>query len=61
VRTLVDTDEGTVIEVTGKSGLSWTIMVANGAASTTATHRVSANGRTFSWTGNYRVDGVKAR
>jgi hypothetical protein len=50
-----------VIEVTGKAGLSWTIMVANGAASSTATHRVSANGRTFNWTGNYRVEGVKPR
>jgi hypothetical protein len=61
VRTVADTDEGTVIEVTGKAGLSWTIMVANGAASSTATHRVSANGRTFNWTGNYRVEGVKPR
>jgi uncharacterized protein YunC (DUF1805 family) len=61
VRTVADSDEGTVIEVTGKAGLSWTIMVANGAASSTATHRVSANGRTFNWTGNYRVEGVKPR
>ena len=61
VRTLADTDEGTVVEVTGKAGLSWTIMVANGPASTTTSHRVSASGRTFTWTGNYRVDGVKAR
>jgi hypothetical protein len=61
VRTLADNDEGTVIEVTGKAGLSWTVMVANGAASSTATHSVSASGRTFKWTGNYRVDGVKAR
>ena len=61
VRTLADTDEGTVVEVTGKGGLSWTIMIANGAASPTASHSISAGGRTFSWTGNYRVDGVKAR
>ena len=61
VRTIVDTDEGTVVEVTGKGGLSWTVMVANGAPSAGATHSVSANGRTYRWTGNYRVDGVKAR
>ena len=61
VTTLANTDEGTVIEVRGKDGLSWTVMVANGAPSVTQTHSVSANGRTFRWTGNYRVDGVKPR
>jgi hypothetical protein len=61
VRTLATTSEGSVIEVTGASGLKWTIMVANGAPSMTATHRLAAAGRTYQWTGNYKVDGVTAR
>ena len=61
VRTLADTAEGTVVEVSGKGGVTWTVMVANGPASATAAHTISADGRTFSWTGNYRVDGVKSR
>ncbi|HYN82853.1 MAG TPA: heparinase II/III family protein [Gemmatimonadaceae bacterium] len=61
VRTLASTSEGTVIEVTGASGLRWTVMVSNGPPSATAPHRVTAAGRTWQWTGNYRVDGVKAQ
>jgi hypothetical protein len=61
VRTLADTDEGTVIEVKGANGVTWTVMVANGPASISATHNITANGRMFSWTGNYKVEGVKAR
>ena len=59
VRVVASTSEGSVIEVTGANGLAWTIMVNNGAASTTARHSVGADGRTFSWTGNYNITGLK--
>jgi hypothetical protein len=61
VRVLVDSPEGSVVEVTGLDGLSWRVMVANGPASGTAGHSLAADGRTFTWTGNFKVEGVKAR
>jgi hypothetical protein len=51
--------DGSVVDVSGEGGLHWTIMVSNGPASTTAPHRVVANGQTFEWTGNYKVEGVR--
>jgi hypothetical protein len=50
---------GTVVEITGERGLAWVVMIAHGPASTTARHRVVADGRTFEWTGNYSVTGVQ--
>jgi hypothetical protein len=61
VRTIASTPEGSILEVTGASGLKWTIMVNNGAPSATAEHRVLAGGQTYRWTGNYKVDGVTTR
>jgi hypothetical protein len=61
VRVLASTAEGSVIEVSGASGLRWIAMVANGPASPTAPHRITAGGQTWAWTGNYKVDGVRAR
>ena len=61
IRVLADGAEGTVVQVNGANGLSWTVMVANGPASSTARHSVNAAGRNYEWTGNYKVDGVKKR
>jgi hypothetical protein len=61
VRILADTPEGSVIEVTAEPSVRWTLMVANGAGSATASHSISANGRTYEWTGNYKVEGVTGR
>jgi hypothetical protein len=33
----------------------WVFMVANGQASETATHALTANGTTYAWTGNYSL------
>jgi hypothetical protein len=60
VRVLASTAEGTVVRVEGANGLSWTVMVANGPASTTAAHRIAANGESFAWTGNFAVTGLQA-
>ena len=60
VRVIGHNAEGTVAEVTGADGLSWTVMVANGEPSATARHRLTFGGRTYEWTGNSSVEGVRA-
>jgi hypothetical protein len=59
VRVLSSDADATVVEVTGDAGIKWIVMVSNGKASTTARHRVTADGQTYEWTGNYKVSGVK--
>ena len=56
---LGDTPEATVAEVRGDNGLRWVVMVANGAASATARHRVTFAGEVYEWTGNYAVQGLR--
>ncbi|HET6230414.1 MAG TPA: heparinase II/III family protein, partial [Longimicrobiaceae bacterium] len=60
VRVIGQSDEASVVEVTGKDGLRWTVMVSNGPASDTARHRVAFGGQTYEWTGNYSVQGLQA-
>jgi hypothetical protein len=55
VRVLASNDEGTVVEITGANSLKWTFCVANGAASDTATHSITAGGATYSWKGNFSL------
>jgi hypothetical protein len=59
IRVLASTAEGSAVEVTGDGGIRWTIMVSNGPASATASHRIVAGGQTYEWTGNYAVRGVQ--
>jgi hypothetical protein len=59
VRVLAATPEGSVVEVTGDSGIRWTVMVSNAPASPTTARRITANGQTWEWTGNYAVRGVE--
>jgi len=61
VRVLASTNAGSVVEVSGASGLRWVLMVSNGPASATAGHRITAGGQTWEWTGNYRVEGVRSQ
>ena len=61
VRVIASTAEGSVVEITAAPSLKWTVMVNNGPASTSATHRVTAEGRSFEWTGNYKVEGIVPR
>ncbi|HKG93314.1 MAG TPA: heparinase II/III family protein [Gemmatimonadaceae bacterium] len=60
VRVLTSNADGTVAEVTADGGVRWVIMVNNGPASATATHRMSAGGQSYEWTGNFAVRGVQA-
>jgi hypothetical protein len=59
VRVIGTTSDASIVEVTGANGLRWTVMVNDGPASATATHTVTAGGRSYSWTGNYMVEGVR--
>jgi hypothetical protein len=52
VGVLASTDEGSVVEVRGKDSLRWIFLVANGTASETATHAITAGGIEYRWTGN---------
>jgi len=61
VRVVADGPEGSVVQVAGANGLSWTVMVSNASSSATARHSINADGRTYEWTGNYKVEGVKKR
>ena len=56
VRVIGHNEIGSVVEVQGKNGLTWRIMVNNGAASTTAAHTVSFAGKSYSWIGNYKFE-----
>jgi len=59
VRVIGSNAVATVIEVTGAQGLRWRVMVNNGAASRTETHRVAFGGETFEWAGNFAVQGIR--
>lgn len=61
VRIIADTPESSVVEVTASPSVRWLVMVNNGAPSVTAKHRITGDGRTYEWTGNYRIEGVIAR
>lgn len=56
ITVLASTDEGTVVEIVGKNSLRWVFMVANGPASETERHMISANGVQYSWVGNYHLN-----
>jgi hypothetical protein len=58
---LVGSDaRATVVEVTGEGGLRWTVMATNGPANATARHSATFGGRTYTWTGNFAVEGLQA-
>lgn len=52
VRVLAATDEGTVVAIDGINGIAWTFMVTNRATDPKAEHRIEADGKTYTWTGN---------
>jgi len=52
VRVVAATDEGTVVAIAGANGLAWTLMITNRAADPQAAHRIEADGKTYTWTGD---------
>ncbi|RMD95736.1 MAG: chondroitin lyase, partial [Calditrichaeota bacterium] len=59
VAVIGDNAQASVIEVRGKNGLRWEIGINNGEASKSKTIAVTFRGKTYTWTGNYSVQGVK--
>jgi hypothetical protein len=59
VRTIGHNAAASVIEITGDDGIRWIVMASNGAASESAQHRVTFAGKTYEWTGNFAVEGLK--
>ena len=52
VRVLASTAEGTIVRITGEKKLEWTLVIANGAATSNTKHTLNADGETFTWEGN---------
>jgi hypothetical protein len=56
VRVLADSDEGTVVEISGDGGLRWRVCVANGTPARTATRAVAGRQSTYTWKGNVALE-----
>ena len=56
VRVAGHDDRASVIEIEGANGLFWRVMVNNGPPSETTEHNVSFGGKTYAWTGNFKVE-----
>ena len=52
VQVLASTADGTVVRITGKKKLEWTLMIANSTSTSAAKHSVNAGDETFTWEGN---------
>ncbi len=55
VRVIAATEEGTVVEITGKGDLRWRFMVANGSPDPALRHTINAAGELYSWTGPWAL------
>jgi hypothetical protein len=51
--------EGTVVEISGRDGLRWRLMIARGDPSPEKAHRVEGKGGVYEWKGSHRL--VKLR
>jgi hypothetical protein len=49
------TADGTVVEVTGKNGLRWQLMITRGDPSAEKEHRVEGKGGVYVWKGSHRL------
>jgi oligo-alginate lyase len=58
VEVLASDATGSVVAITGEGGLRWTIHVAHGAASTTASRRVQGTTAAYTFSGNVQVTGL---
>lgn len=56
IRVVGHSAEASIVEVFGRSGLLWRIMVTNGPADEDASHRVAFGDQIYSWTGTHRVE-----
>jgi hypothetical protein len=56
VRVLASDVEGTVVELTGRDGFRWVIMVTNRASDAKADHEVAIDGAVYRWKGDVGVE-----
>ena len=56
VRVVGHNDDVTVVEITGKNDLRWTVGVNNDEASRAKSHEANFSGKRYSWTGNYMFE-----
>ena len=56
VKVVGHSDAASVIEVSGKGGLHWRIMISNGPSDEEMLHHVTFDHQSFQWTGNYHVE-----
>lgn len=55
VRVLASDDEGTIVELTGRDGFRWNVMVTNRASNASAEHTIEVKGATWRWKGDVGV------
>jgi hypothetical protein len=56
VRVLASDDEGTVVELTGRDGSRWHVMVTNRPSDPSAEHVMKVEGTTYRWKGDVEVE-----
>jgi oligo-alginate lyase len=59
VKVIGYSNEASVIEVSGNGGLKWTVMVWNGTPSDSARRSATFGSKTYTWTGNFAVEGIQ--
>jgi hypothetical protein len=59
VRVIGHNDDASIVEITGENNIRWTVMVWNGTPSETAARNVTFQNRTYTWTGNFAVEGLQ--
>lgn len=55
VKVLGHNESGSVVEISGKNGLQWTVMVNNEKQSISARHKLMFNGKNYEWQGNFKL------
>lgn len=55
VHVLASGDEGTVVELTGRKGFRWVVMVTNGPSNPYREHTIKIGRSTYHWTGDFGV------
>jgi hypothetical protein len=61
VTVLATTNDKSVVEIKASPSVTWLVMVNHGESNPSARNRVTAGGRVFEWTGNFKVEGIVPR
>jgi hypothetical protein len=55
VKVLASTDEGTVVQISGKENLNWILMITNKGTSEKETHTIRVNDKVYEWSGPFKL------